>query len=106
MNQPKCFKSGGIGNIFTDQAVYKEKLINDVRQALYASKICSYAQGMNLIRAKSIEQGWDLKLGELARIWKGGCISAWRRVVCLAINAGISTPGMSSSLALEGQAAS
>ncbi|OVA15211.1 6-phosphogluconate dehydrogenase [Macleaya cordata] len=52
----------------------RDKLIYDVRQALYASKICSYTQGMNLIRAKSIEQGWDLKLGELARIWKRGCI--------------------------------
>lgn len=52
----------------------KEKLISDVRQALYASKICSYSQGMNLVRAKSIEQELDLKLGELARIWKGGCI--------------------------------
>uniref|UniRef100_A0A2N9EJS2 phosphogluconate dehydrogenase (NADP(+)-dependent, decarboxylating) n=1 Tax=Fagus sylvatica TaxID=28930 RepID=A0A2N9EJS2_FAGSY len=67
----EVFKSGGFGDILTDQAVDKEKLINDVRQALYASKICSYAQGMNLIR---IEKGWDLKLGELARIWKGGCI--------------------------------
>lgn len=44
------------------------------RKALYASKICSYAQGMNLIRAKSIEKCWILNLGELARIWKGGCI--------------------------------
>ncbi|KAK6266691.1 hypothetical protein QUC31_017528 [Theobroma cacao] len=52
----------------------KAKLIDDVRQALYASKIRSYAQGMNLIREKSIEKGWDLKSGELARIWKGGCI--------------------------------
>lgn len=43
-------------------------------QALYASKICSYAQGMNVIRAKSMEQNWNLNLGELARIWKGGCI--------------------------------
>lgn len=45
-----------------------------VTQALYAAKICSYAQGMNLIRAKSMEKTWDLNLGELARIWKGGCI--------------------------------
>lgn len=37
-------------------------------------QICSYAQGMNLIRAKSEEQGWGLNLGEMARIWKGGCI--------------------------------
>lgn len=58
----------------TSEPVDKAKLIDDVRQALYASKICSYAQGMNLIRAKSLEKGWGLKLGELARIWKGGCI--------------------------------
>ncbi|KAM6571905.1 hypothetical protein CsatA_015985 [Cannabis sativa] len=70
----KVFKSSGVGDILTEQEVDKKKLIDDVRQALYASKICSYAQGMNLIRAKSAEKGWDLKLGELARIWKGGCI--------------------------------
>ncbi|KAJ3701449.1 hypothetical protein LUZ61_005154 [Rhynchospora tenuis] len=52
----------------------ERRLINDVHKALYASKICSYAQGMNLIRAKSKEKGWKLNLGELARIWKGGCI--------------------------------
>jgi 6-phosphogluconate dehydrogenase len=54
--------------------VDKQQLINDVRYALYASKVMSYAQGMNLIRAKSNEQGWNLNLGEMARIWKGGCI--------------------------------
>ncbi|KAG5573110.1 hypothetical protein H5410_062876 [Solanum commersonii] len=37
----------------------KKRLIDDVRQALYASKICSYAQGMNLLRAKSSEKGWN-----------------------------------------------
>jgi len=58
-------------NLSSEQKI---ALIDDVRQALYASKICSYAQGMNLIRAKSDEQGWNLNLGELARIWKGGCI--------------------------------
>ncbi|CAL5421449.1 unnamed protein product [Camellia sinensis] len=67
----KVFKSGGVDDILTDQAVDKQKLIDDVRQALYASKICSYAQGMNLIHAKSTEKGWDLELGELARNWKG-----------------------------------
>jgi 6-phosphogluconate dehydrogenase len=49
-------------------------LVDDVRNALYAAKICSYAQGMNLIRAASDEYGWNLKLGSIARIWKGGCI--------------------------------
>ena len=70
----KVFKAGGFGDILIGQVVDKKHLIDDVRQALYASKICSYAQGMNLIREMSIEKGWDLKLGELARIWKGGCI--------------------------------
>jgi len=49
-------------------------LIDDVRQALYASKICSYAQGMNLIRAAGHTFSWGLDLGAIARIWKGGCI--------------------------------
>ncbi|XP_078443018.1 6-phosphogluconate dehydrogenase, decarboxylating 1-like [Wolffia australiana] len=113
----------------------KEKLVDDVRQALYAAKVCSYAQGMNILKAKSKEKGWGLRMGEMARIWKGGCIirakfldrierayerdaelgsllldsefaqemaereAAWRRVVCLAVNAGVGVPGMAASLA-------
>uniref|UniRef100_A0A7N1A397 6-phosphogluconate dehydrogenase, decarboxylating n=1 Tax=Kalanchoe fedtschenkoi TaxID=63787 RepID=A0A7N1A397_KALFE len=133
----KVLKEAGL----TEQVEYvrskvdKKRLIEDVRQALYASKICSYAQGMNLLRAKSNEKQWNLNLGELARIWKGGCIiravfldrikkayqrnpslaslvvdpefareivqrqGAWRRVVGVAIEAGISMPGMGASLA-------
>ena len=52
----------------------KRKLIQAVHDALYASKICSYAQGMSLIRAGSQEWQWNINLRELARIWKGGCI--------------------------------
>jgi 6-phosphogluconate dehydrogenase len=52
----------------------KQSLIDAVHDALYASKICSYAQGMNLIRRGSEEYGWDINLGEMSRIWKGGCI--------------------------------
>jgi 6-phosphogluconate dehydrogenase len=48
--------------------------IEAVREALYAAKICSYAQGMNLIQAGSEEYKWDVNLREMARIWKGGCI--------------------------------
>ncbi|KAG7389996.1 hypothetical protein PHYPSEUDO_008958 [Phytophthora pseudosyringae] len=55
-------------------AVDKQQLIDDVRQALYASKICSYAQGLNLIREAGVQMGWNVDLGECARIWKGGCI--------------------------------
>ncbi|PIA28332.1 hypothetical protein AQUCO_07200175v1 [Aquilegia coerulea] len=130
-------KEAGMQDVFGAAMpnIDKKRLIDDVRQALYASKICSYAQGMNLLRAKSVEQSWNLNFGELARIWKGGCIiravfldrikkayqrnpqlaslivdpdfakemvqrqAAWRRVVGLAIQAGISTPGMCASLA-------
>lgn len=52
----------------------QKKVVEDIRKALYASKICSYAQGMNLIRTAGIEGDWNLNLGEIARIWKGGCI--------------------------------
>lgn len=129
-------EAGIMGDVYRNmgRSIDKKRLIDDVRQALYASKICSYAQGMNLLRAKSEEKAWNLNLGELARIWKGGCIirarfldrikrayernqglanlivdpefaremvqrqAAWRRVVGLAVEAGISTPGMCASL--------
>ena len=48
----------------------KAELSTAVRKALYASKICSYAQGLNIIRAKSISMGWNIEMGELTRIWK------------------------------------
>mmetsp|Transcript_14053 Transcript_14053/g.33181 ORF Transcript_14053/g.33181 Transcript_14053/m.33181 type:complete len:199 (+) Transcript_14053:570-1166(+) len=92
------------------------------------------AKGMNIIRAKSQEMGWDIDIGGIARIWKGGCIiragfldlikeayvkrpelpnllvdpffggelakldSAWRRVVCKSVTAGLPCPGFSASL--------
>jgi 6-phosphogluconate dehydrogenase len=49
-------------------------LVDDVRDALYASKIVAYAQGFEHLRAGSKEFGWDLDLGALATIWRGGCI--------------------------------
>ncbi len=48
--------------------------IGKVRDALYCSKICSYAQGMALLNTASQTYNWNLTLSELARIWKGGCI--------------------------------
>jgi 6-phosphogluconate dehydrogenase len=50
------------------------RLIAAVHDALYASKICSYAQGFNLMRAGSVAYEWEIDLSEMARIWKGGCI--------------------------------
>ena len=46
----------------------------DVRQALYASKICSYAQGFQLLAMAAKEYGWRLDLGSVALLWRGGCI--------------------------------
>ncbi|MCD9141324.1 NADP-dependent phosphogluconate dehydrogenase [Streptomyces albireticuli] len=45
-----------------------------VEEALYASKVVSYAQGWNMISAASAEYGWDIDLGAMAAIWRGGCI--------------------------------
>ncbi len=52
----------------------KAAFVNQVRDALYCSKICSYAQGMALLSAASKAYGFGLDLAECARIWKGGCI--------------------------------
>jgi len=52
----------------------RTEFINAVRDALYCSKICSYAQGMALLAKASQEMMYGLNLGEIARIWKGGCI--------------------------------
>jgi 6-phosphogluconate dehydrogenase len=52
----------------------KQKIVSAVHDALYASKICSYAQGMSLIGKGSAEHNWNINLSEMARIWKGGCI--------------------------------
>ena len=48
--------------------------IEDVRRALYASKMVAYSQGFELIRKASEENGWNVDLGAMARIWRGGCI--------------------------------
>lgn len=52
----------------------KQEFINKVRDALYCSKMCSYAQGMALLSRASKEFNFNLNLAETARIWKGGCI--------------------------------
>jgi 6-phosphogluconate dehydrogenase len=51
-----------------------EGFADDVERALYASKIVAYAQGFNQIQAGATEYGWDIDLGRVASIWRGGCI--------------------------------
>ncbi len=52
----------------------KTAFLGLLQKALYASKICSYAQGYQLLRAAAKEYKWDLKYGEIALLWRGGCI--------------------------------
>jgi 6-phosphogluconate dehydrogenase len=52
----------------------RQQFIDDVRDALYASKLVAYAQGFDTIRTASDEHGWGIKLGDMATIWRGGCI--------------------------------
>jgi 6-phosphogluconate dehydrogenase len=52
----------------------KQAFVEDVRQALYASKLVSYAQGYTLMRAAAAERGWNLNYGGVALMWRGGCI--------------------------------
>jgi 6-phosphogluconate dehydrogenase len=113
----------------------RKQFTEDVRAALYASKIVAYAQGFDHIAAGSAEYDWRIDPGAMATIWRGGCIirakfldrireayagdtglvslltapyfadavaagiSSWRRVLRLAVSAGVPAPTFSSSLA-------
>jgi len=55
-------------------AAKKKQFIADIRDALYASKIISYAQGYMLMRAAGNEYKWNLNMGGVALMWRGGCI--------------------------------
>jgi 6-phosphogluconate dehydrogenase len=49
-------------------------MLEKIRQALFCAKICSYAQGFQLLRAANAEYGWDLRFGSIAMLWRAGCI--------------------------------
>jgi len=55
-------------------ATERAKFVEDIRKALYASKIVSYAQGFMLMRAAAKQYGWNLNYGGVALMWRGGCI--------------------------------
>ena len=52
----------------------KQAMLNDLRDALYAAKVISYAQGYQMMRAAAAEYHWDLNYGSIALMWRGGCI--------------------------------
>src|SRR5262245_31014273 len=64
----------GPGGIPIIDAAGRAEFINDVEMALYASKICSYAQGYALMEAQARESKWRLNYGGVALMWRGGCI--------------------------------
>ncbi|MBW4094719.1 MAG: NADP-dependent phosphogluconate dehydrogenase [Acidobacteria bacterium] len=51
-----------------------DDFVEDVRKALFASKLVSYAQGLDMLTGAAKEYNWDLKLDEIASLWRGGCI--------------------------------
>ncbi len=61
----------------------RAQLVDAVRQALYASKIVSYAQGMELLGAASAQYKWNLNFGDIATIWRGGCIIRAKFLNCI-----------------------
>lgn len=63
-----------LGNLTKKYDGDVKSFINKIRDALYCSKMCSYAQGMALMREASREFNYNINLSEMARIWKGGCI--------------------------------
>jgi 6-phosphogluconate dehydrogenase len=113
----------------------RQAFIEDIHDALYASKIMSYTQGYMLMRSAAEVFDWDLNYGGIALMWRGGCIirsvflgkikeafdknnnlenlllddhfkeeveaaqSGWRRVIAVAVDAGVPVPAMSSALA-------
>jgi 6-phosphogluconate dehydrogenase len=74
MKDERLVASAQYGRTPARYAGDRTQLIASISDALYASKICSYAQGMSLIAAGAREWNWKINLREIARIWKGGCI--------------------------------
>src|SRR5690606_10826415 len=68
--------------------VHRQQLIDDVRAALYCSKVCSYAQGFTLLQAAAKEFDFGLLIKEVAGIWRAGCIirAAFLNDITQAIN--------------------
>ena len=64
----------GTTESFADLGIDRGEFIEDVRRALYASKLVAYAQGFDEINAGSQAHDWNIQPGELAKIWRGGCI--------------------------------
>ena len=74
MKEPRVRASKVLGGPSGTYGGDRSEFIEQIRQALYASKICSYAQGFVQLQAAAVEHDWPLKLGPIALLWRGGCI--------------------------------
>ncbi len=72
--QRKAGQAKLAGNTAEWNITDRDAFVEDVRQALYASKVVAYSQGFDQIAAASAEFGWNIDRGAMARIWRGGCI--------------------------------
>ncbi|MDY6054322.1 NADP-dependent phosphogluconate dehydrogenase [Micrococcus sp.] len=66
--------AAGVQDAPTLSAEEREAFVEDVRQALFASKLVAYAQGLDMLSAAAQEYGWSLDLGTIASLWRSGCI--------------------------------
>jgi 6-phosphogluconate dehydrogenase len=71
---PGAAHNGPFATAVSAMVADRKKFVEAVRQALYASKICSYAQGFVQLQEASREHKWDLNYGDCALLWRGGCI--------------------------------
>ena len=74
LKEERLIAAEALGSPIPQFAGDKNSFINDIRKALYASKIISYTQGYMLFRAASEDFGWNLEYGKIALMWRGGCI--------------------------------
>ena len=82
---------------FEEQDLDRDAVLEELRQALYFSKVMSYAQGFSQMRMASEENNWDLQYGEIAKIWRAGCIIRARFLQDIT-NAYDEEPGLSNLL--------
>ncbi len=74
LKEERAAAAGQLAGVEGAPRVDRDAFIEDVRQSLYASKICSYAQGFQLLKMAAAEHDWDLNFGSIALMWRGGCI--------------------------------
>jgi 6-phosphogluconate dehydrogenase len=74
IKEERIFASKSLSGPIPSFSGDKKEFIEKIRKALYASKICSYAQGFQLMRAAADEYNWSLNYGDIALMWRGGCI--------------------------------